>query len=341
MNHLNVLIAQTSRGKVGGGWTFLDNIKKTGEQILTFHYPENVGQARVDIIFIPSCTMTTRKHVRELKNKYPEAGVVLRVDNLPPDHRNSGKGWLRLVDDYEMSDHIIYQSNWAFKHIHPQLEAQKGKKPYSIVYNGVDTEFFNPNAQVKDSVNKIHQYLPLFKDKNVFLFLLSSSDPSKRIEEVVHMYREYWIENKNSLLVLAGQGFSREWVEHNFEFHNDENHLYIPDTLTKAEVKTLICNSDSLIFPAYGNACSNTVLEAMSCGLGVVYQPYGGQSELVGSLGVPIDYINSNSVDMLSRSLDESTRKDIRERTIKHFTLEIMTNGYFQVFKRSIKNVQQ
>lgn len=322
----NIYVVQESKGKVGGGWTFVDNIKKGAvtKPIFFVDYPN-----QANIFFIPSATMVTRKYVRELKTQFPSTPIVLRVDNLPPDHRNSGKGWARLRDDYAMSDHIIYQSKWAKNHIHPQLAEQTREgKPNTIVYNGVDHELFTPEG---DRFEWAQDHYP------IFLFFLSSSDPAKRIEEMVHIYREVWIKNKKALLILAGKGYPKEWLDYNFEFHNGEHYIYLPQVMTdKAEIAKLYRSCDVLIFPAYGNACSNTVLEAMASGMGVLYQAYGGQHELVYPMGVPLDYYNKTVDDLVADSLNKSKREMLRDKVENQYTLEIMTEGYYQVFLKAL-----
>lgn len=323
---IKIFNVQESKGKVGGGWSFIDNLHNSAQNNF-LHFVDEPSEA--DVMFIPSATMVTRKYVRSLKDTYPDKPFILRVDNLPPDHRNSGKGWARLRDDYIMADHIIYQSEWAMDHINPQLEqATACDRPNTIVYNGVDHKLFTPEGEKFEWAEG---------QEPILLFFLSSSDPAKRIEEVVHIYRELWVKNKKALLVFAGQGYTREWADHNFEFHNGENFLFLNRTIVdRQEVAKLYRSCDVLVFPAYGNACSNTVLEAMASGLGVMYQPYGGQHELVMPYGEPLNYVYKDYPTAVDRSHAMAVRASLRDKVEASFTLDIMTQGYRKVFEKAL-----
>jgi glycosyltransferase involved in cell wall biosynthesis len=59
---------------------------------------------------------------------------------------------------------------------------------------------------------------------------------------------------------------------------------------SQAEAPALFHRADILIHPKYNDPCPTVVLEAMACGLPVVYSASGGTPELVGSdAGVGID----------------------------------------------------
>jgi glycosyltransferase involved in cell wall biosynthesis len=46
---------------------------------------------------------------------------------------------------------------------------------------------------------------------------------------------------------------------------------------------------DAFLFPAEGESCPNVVLEAMACGLPVLYHASGGTPEIAEPYGVPLD----------------------------------------------------
>jgi len=341
MQTIKVFLAQESKGKIGGGWTFVDNLKKSTPRLVI---TDNIEES--EVVLIPSATMLTRKYLKEIREKYKDKPFVLRIDNLPPDHRNSGKGWARLLACALASDHMIFQSEWAKNHIYPQLVPHTGEKSHSIVYNGVDTKIFTPDGDTyldKEIELLFGQHRKMRDLSPRFLFFLSSSDPAKRIEEVVHLFREYSAYSRENgtgdpLLVLAGKGYPKEWVDYDFEFRNDENILYIPQPFVdKKAVASLYRSCDALIFTAYGNACSNTVLEAMACGLNVLYQAYGGQHELISPFGVPINYVDMGGIEMMSAVAQLGNHEHIRAKVESEYTLANMGGAYARVFEKVLK----
>ncbi len=99
-------------------------------------------------------------------------------------------------------------------------------------------------------------------------------------------------------------------------------------------------SSDVLLFPSINDYCPNTVLEAMSSGLPVLYHDSGGTPELVRNgddvAGAPL--IEKNPIYSLSviiENLDEFKANAIAN-TKKRFTLEIMGNNYLNLFKSLI-----
>lgn len=338
---LKIFVVQESKGKIGGGWTFIDNLYRSTEGKLEYV----LDPMDADLFFIPSATMVTKKYVRDLKERYHDRPFVLRVDNLPPNHRNSGEGWSRLVTCADAANLIIFQSEWAKNHIAPILldNIENPDKETTIIYNGVDIFHFNPDGKnlldkevtlTNGITGKLGEFSPRF------LFYLSSSDPTKRIEEAIHLFREYSARMKkssvNPLLIFAGKGYPKEYVDYNFEFTNDENILYLPDALNRDQSAQLYRSVDGLIFPAYGNACSNTVLEAMASGINVLYQAYGGQDELLRGTGIRLEYTALDApVYMLSElaKTGEWIPNRTRSRAVDNFSLEKMALNYIQAFK--------
>jgi glycosyltransferase involved in cell wall biosynthesis len=73
------------------------------------------------------------------------------------------------------------------------------------------------------------------------------------------------------------------------------------------------------------DACSNTVLEAQSCGLPILYSNTGGTPEIV-SYGYPIDYSNK-PCDMIQFAL--SKKKELQPKDFEStFGLERMGEQY-------------
>lgn len=104
----------------------------------------------------------------------------------------------------------------------------------------------------------------------------------------------------------------------------------------REEVPPLMRGSDFLFFPSEFDPCPNTVIEAMACGLPVLYHPSGGTVELVGDAGVP--FSGSLEADV-NRLLAE--RPALRERGLaraREFSAERVAARYAEVMRELLED---
>ena len=73
----NIYIANQSKQKLGGGFTFIDNFVKGSQQICKF--VDKWQDAH--IVFIPSSSMTVTDEIYEAKNNKKKIGIKSNVNN--------------------------------------------------------------------------------------------------------------------------------------------------------------------------------------------------------------------------------------------------------------------
>lgn len=109
--------------------------------------------------------------------------------------------------------------------------------------------------------------------------------------------------------------------------------------------KILMCSDAGLLFTnskVHAEGISNSILESMAAGLPVIATDGGGTPEIVerGVSGYIVEPSDSDGAAMLLRQLfgSEGLRKEIgsnaKERIIKSFTLDAMTNKYIDFYNR-------
>ena len=104
-------------GTIGGGWRFTENIIKALRNKV--EWVDDLKEC--DLYFIPGPTLAERDEVQ--KAKHYNKKIVLRVDNIPRNSRNRNTGTSRLYDFAQMSDVVIYQSQWAKNFIMPFIKS--------------------------------------------------------------------------------------------------------------------------------------------------------------------------------------------------------------------------
>ncbi len=99
-----------------------------------------------------------------------------------------------------------------------------------------------------------------------------------------------------------------------------------------AALSDLLRGHHALLHMAQNDPCSNAVLEAMACGLPVIYHPSGGNPEIVGNCGVACAEDLEAPVTQLRDRYGE-----LRERTLARradLSVERAADAYLDVFAR-------
>ncbi len=196
-----------------------------------------------------------------------------------------GPGWEKtnrpLAAVLQQSDYVIYQSEFCKLSTDRYLGACRG--PSQVLHNPVDTAVFRPvDARI---------------DRPWTILVAGSHLAFYRIQSAVDALQALAGTNDNVRLLFAGQyGWRRTAEESLAELRQYVHHrqlterVEIRETYTQDESVALLQSADLLMHTKYNDPCPRVVVEAMACGLPVVYSATGGVPELVGTtagLGVP------------------------------------------------------
>jgi glycosyltransferase involved in cell wall biosynthesis len=240
---MKVYIANESKQRLGGGFTFLRNFIKAMKDKVEF--VENVEDC--DIYFIAGATMVSKEAVYEAKRMGKR--IVLRIDNAVKDSRNRGCGMSRMKAIAQKADKLVYQSKWARDYLSDYLN-----KNGAVIRNSCDTDIFNPQG------SKIAK-----NGKKVYLYTRFNRDDTKNWHEAWYEFQKIHKTLGNAELWLVGQ-FSPELVEYKFDFFNEEVVNYLGVIEDEELMAQIYRTANYLIFPFYNDACSNTLIEARCCG---------------------------------------------------------------------------
>jgi len=195
-----------------------------------------------------------------------------------------GPGWeksnLIMKTLIHLSDHIIYQSRFC------KLSADRylglPKKPYSILNNPVDTRVFIPASKKPDGFH---------------ILLAGSHHKFYRIKAAIEMMRHVLKYLPDAVLTIAGRYMWRDShtnalneATHLAAALNVSKHIVFEAEYSQEQAVDMMQNSHILLHTMYNDSCPRVVVEALSCGLPVVFSDSGGVPELVGKsagIGVP------------------------------------------------------
>lgn len=260
---MNIYLPNISTQSIGGGWTFMRNLKEGMAKFFPdVKFTEKIAAA--DIMLVSGVTLSSPEEVEFAKNQGIK--IVFRVDNVPKKSRNKrSRVYDNMVKFSDWSDRIVFQSQWAKDY----AGFFTGKNAWQIIYNGVDKDIFNP-APERD-----------YTEPKRYLFVQFNRDENKRFPEAAYFFHKRFLEDKRIKLSLVGQ-FSPELGSANFDFFADETVDYLGIVGTPEQMASIYKDHDVLLFPAFADAAPNTVLEARACGLEVeCVNPIGGTSEML------------------------------------------------------------
>lgn len=234
----------------GGGNQFLKLIKKKLVEMGMYAELENA-----DIILFNSHQAV--KEVIKAKIKYPEKIFIHRIDgpmrlyNQMNDKRDD---IVNLVNKY-IADGTIFQSKWSRERNYKMGLKQTNYE--TVIYNAADKEIFNSDGKYKFD-----------KNRKIKLIATSWSDNIKK------GFKTYLFLDQN----LDWERYEMVFVGNSpVEFQNIK-HIR---PLNSVELAKLLKQSDIFISASEKDPCSNSVIEALSCGLPVICKKDGGHPELV------------------------------------------------------------
>lgn len=239
---MKIYIARSEDNKLGGGWSFIANLKKAITEHLS-SYEE------CDIYLIPSPSMVSKEEVDQAQSDGKR--IVLRIDNVVRNSRNRNSGMSRMKRFAEQADLVIYQSNFARELLLP-FTGVDGE----VILNSCDTDIFNPKGRQESTTAR-------------YTYSRVNRDETKNWEMARMLFQlESEARKGDALLNIVG-AYSPELVEYSFDFYQDERYHYwgtISDPNTMAAIYR---NSEYLIYTFWNDACSNTLIEALCSGCNI------------------------------------------------------------------------
>jgi sugar transferase (PEP-CTERM/EpsH1 system associated) len=210
------------------------------------------------------------------------------------------------------------------------------------VYNGVDTERFMPRPLRRRAIGP-----PGFAGSNeIVIGSVGRMADVKDYPALIHAFLQLlkaepaW---RNRIrLVILGDGPAREPCLRLLENAGAGSLAWLPGE--RGDVPVLMQSFDVFVLPSLGEGISNTILEAMACGLPVVATRVGGNPELVDD-GVFGTLVPSESPEALAGALsgyicDPDRRREegafARRRAEERFSINAMVAGYLSAYDAAL-----
>jgi len=213
----------------------------------------------------------------------------------------------------------------------------------SIIVNGVDTERFRPAAN--PAARQARRAALGLDDPDVVAIgslgrLEAVKDHENLVAAYVAMVARRPELRARTVLVLGGDGSRRQAIEAVMESAGLPDRLVLPGYI--ADSPAFYPALDLFVLPSRTEGTSNTILEAMACGLPVVATDVGESARLVadgetGAIVPPRDpeSLAASLIPYLdSAGLRQRHGAAGRERAVAQFSLDGMLRAYGEVYRR-------
>ena len=272
---------------------------------------------------------------------------ILKKRKIPIVHNQNGvfyPAWYKgdykkqnliMASQYLNADYVFFQSKFC-KNVAEKFLGKCNVKN-EILYNAVDTT----------------KFFPLKKDikQNEFTFLITgkfSSIHYYHLKNTILSIGSVEYNNLTFKLIIAGS-ISSQLHKKIYNLINNRiinrKNISIFGKYTQDNANILYNMADAFIYLSHNSPCPNSVIEALSCGLPVLYSNSGGVPELVGTnCGIPLQVKNSyenpfcpNIDDVqvgIKKIIDkrEFFSNNARNRAIKMFDINIWIDKHKKVF---------
>lgn len=291
------------QGPWGGGNQFLKALKKEFEKQGV--YGENPEKA--DVILFNSYHWL--KQVLKLKSKHPEKILIHRLG--PIFHYHRGRFWKRydkklIKMTNKISEGVIFQSNWSLKE---SLKLGFNEhKAHCVIYNASDNKVFNRDNKK-----------PFNPAERIKLIAVSWSPNWKKGFDIYKYLDENLDFSKYEMTFMGNSplGFKNiNWIK----------------PVSPEKLAEILKEHDIFITAAQKDACSNSLIEALSCGLPAVALNDGGHPELLGRGG---ELFNKQE-EVLSKIKKVAANYQHYQSQIPEFSIKKTAQQYYEFAKKNL-----
>jgi sugar transferase (PEP-CTERM/EpsH1 system associated) len=227
------------------------------------------------------------------------------------------------------------------KNLDDYLKSRVGVAPDKVaqIYNGVDAHRFHP-AEVRQEIAGCPFVAPdywLVGTVGRMQLVKDQTTLARAFVRALEMCPEL---NNRLRLLMIGDGLLREQALAILEKAGVSACAWLPGP--RDDIPEILRGLDCFVLPSLAEGVSNTILEAMACGLPVIATDVGGNGELVeaGRTGelVPANDPESMARQIVAYALNPETARAAgragREAVERRFSLAAMTHSYRALYDR-------
>ncbi len=299
------------KGPWGGTNQFLQALRK--EFLKMKFYRED--EERADVILFNSYPSRSEYYfdkIFKIKKKYPSRIVIYRLDGPISLYRGKDKEVDRIIAVFNklFADGIIFQSNWCKEKNKRHFNILSGYE--TVIHNSPDNEMFNRKGR-------------------------KEFDPDGKIKLVATSWSRNW---RKGFDVYKYLDENLNFGKYDMTFVGNspvvfKNIRWIRP-VPPEKVAEILKQHDIFITAARNDPCSNSLIEALSCGLPAVALNDGGSPELVQKGG---ELFNGKD-DIIDKIEKISINYHYYQSQIPTFSMESIAQSYCEFARKIYRDVQ-
>ena len=235
--------------------------------------------------------------------------IVHRVDGMRSDYAGVVGDKLDSIQAacFPMADHTIFQSRYVYEYF---LKNGFDIKSYSIVHNGADQNKFN-----------LKKIIPRDISGAIKIIACSWSDNSRKGHEKISLISE---------IDGVEVDFIGRWCP-----GIDSRKVNMLGVMKRHELAEVFKSHDAYFAASQNEPCSNTLMEALSCGLPVLYLNSGSHKEIAGEYGIEYEHDDpERSISELKKQYKDLALKTERNNHV--FSMKRSGEEYLEIIKKMI-----
>lgn len=201
----------------------------------------------------------------------------------------------------------------------------------SLVYNGVDEDFFKPNNKSEKSKKYIMYAGRIDQEKGVF--------------DLVECARSICSQRSDVYFMIAGDGRDLNRLIKKIKKAGIQDRFILLGQVEKDQIVKLYQNATAFILPSYHEGLPTVILEAMSCGLPVIVTDVRGNRDVISNNenGIiipsrnPVEMANAISVLLDDENLREKLGNNARKTIEEKYTWKAVSNrilGFYNLIEK-------
>ncbi len=288
----------------GGGFYFLRSFSAY-LQARTWAVSSDVSE-KSDVLFT-NHWMTPKSLILKAIRANPDIRIVQRIDGAAQDYGRDAEADERQGAVNKWADLTIFQSEYCKYATRKKFNVIRQDGP--VIHNPVDIELFRPAGNHNSATTRV----------------ASISWSTNKMKGAGKIY-ETAKANPEVDFLLCG----------NFPDAPALPNLKLLGVLGRSELAETLGSCDVLLTFSQNEACPNHVLEALACGLPVLYDDSGAMKEVIGDCGLPV------TVDTFPSGLAKimSDRKRLssmaRQRALDSFHPDKIFGRYMAEIQNSV-----
>ncbi len=276
----------------------------------------------------------------------------LRSQKIPIVHNQNGtfyRAWYKgdcewenqnMAKTYHAANYVFFQSEFCRMAAAYHLGERKG--PSEVLYNAVDTDFFWPRETKT-------------KNKSLIFLITGKIDSSTwhRVHCALEALKLAVAEKRKFKIIIAGwlSSQAKQFLGETINEYKLSEYVSYSGPYSQDEAPAIYNQADAYMMLKHQDPCPNTVIEAMSCGLPVLYSDTGGVAELVGeSAGVGLhcetswEQAHTPSPECILTGMKHievgmsKMSKEARQRACERFGIDLWMERHQNIFSSLIQS---